>query len=64
MRTLALLLLASLGACSSQQVYDSTSELRAQQCGKLEARERDDCLRSARTSYGQYEKAREEAVAP
>ena len=64
MRVLTLLMVAALGACSSQQVYDSTSELRAQQCGKLEARERDDCLRSARTPYGQYQQKREEATAP
>jgi len=59
-----LLLAIALAGCSSQQVYDSSSELRAQQCGKLEARERDDCLRDARTPYGQYQKAREEAAAP
>lgn len=59
-----LLVVAALAACSSQQVYDSTSELRAQQCGKLEARERDDCLRSARTPYAQYQQARDEIVSP
>lgn len=57
-----LLLAIALAGCSSQQVYDSSSELRAQQCGKLEARERDDCLRNARTPYGQYQKARDEAA--
>ncbi|WP_207765944.1 hypothetical protein [Solimonas fluminis] len=57
-----LLALATAG-CSSQQVYDSTSELRAQECNKLEPRERADCQQRARTPYPEYSKERAEAAA-
>ena len=56
------LLLACGAGCSSEQVYNSTSELRAQQCGKLPERELADCASSARAPYGQYKKARDEAA--
>ncbi len=56
------LLIASSAACTNAQVYNSTSELRAQQCSKLPEREQAECASNARTSYGQYKKARDEAV--
>lgn len=57
-----LALLALLGGCTSQQVYNSTSEWRAQQCAKLEAREQADCTAQARTSYGEMKKDRDATV--
>lgn len=55
-------LLACGAGCTSEQVYNSTSEWRAQQCSKLPERELAECASGARTSYGQYKKARDEAV--
>jgi hypothetical protein len=62
MTGLALLLALTAAGCSSRQVYDSTSELRAQECGKLEPRERADCQQRARIPYTEYEKDRAAAA--
>lgn len=56
------LLIACSAGCTSEQVYNSTSELRAQQCSKQPEREQAECASGARTSYGEYKKARDEAV--
>lgn len=56
-----ILLIVCLFGCTSEQVYNSTSELRAQQCSKQAERDQADCASRARTSYGQYKKARDEA---
>lgn len=59
---LALLLLLAATACSSQQVYDSTSELPVQECSKLEPRDRAACQQRARMPYPEYRKNRSEAA--
>lgn len=56
------LLIAASAACTSEQVYNSTSEWRAQQCSKQPDREQAECASNARAPYGQYKKARDEAV--
>jgi len=56
------MLAVSVASCTNAQVYNSTSELRAQQCSKLPERDQAECASNARTSYGQYKKARDEAV--
>lgn len=56
------LLVISAAGCTNAQVYNSTSELRAQQCSKLPERDQAECASNARTSYGEYKKARDEAV--
>lgn len=61
MAGLGLLLVLATAGCSSQQVYDSTSELRAQECNKLEPRERADCQQRARTPYPEVRAAQQEA---
>ncbi len=61
MAGLGLLLVLATAGCSSQQVYDSTSELRAQECNKLEPGERADCQQRARTPYPEVRAARQEA---
>lgn len=50
-----------LPACSSQQVYNATSEWRAQQCARLEPREQEACRAQARASYEENLKNRDEA---
>ncbi len=62
MTGLALLLALAAAGCSSRQVYDSTSELRAQECSKLEPRERADCQQRARTPYPEVRAAQQEAA--
>ncbi len=56
------LLIVGCAACTSEQVYNSTSELRAQQCSKQPDREQAECASNARAPYGQYKRARDEAV--
>ncbi|AXQ28345.1 hypothetical protein D0B54_06465 [Solimonas sp. K1W22B-7] len=59
---LALLgVIAASSGCSSEEIYNSSSEWRAQECGKLEPREQEQCRQEARTPYSQVRKARGEA---
>lgn len=62
MTAVGLLLALAAAGCSSRQVYDSTSELRAQECNKLEPRERADCQQRARTPYPEVRAAQQDAA--
>lgn len=62
---LALLIgIAGTAGCSHQQMYDSTTGVREQDCERYPPREKEECLRSARTSYGEYKQQRDDAIAP
>lgn len=62
LRLTLITLMLTVTACSSQQVYNATSEWRAQECAKLEPREQADCRAQARTSYEENLKQRDEAA--
>jgi len=49
----------SVSACSHQQIYYSTQDLRLEDCETLSAREREACERRARVTYEEHESAYE-----
>lgn len=59
-----LFLLAGTVGCSHRQMYDSTTGVREQDCERYPPRERDECLRGARTPYDEYRRQRDDAGAP
>lgn len=56
---LFLWLLASLAACSHEQVYNSMKGWQRNECNKrIDNRDREQCLKDAEQTYGDYQKER------
>jgi hypothetical protein len=63
-RNLLLAISVCLAGCTNEQLYNSTAGWRAQDCERLEVRDRAECLKNARASYSEYKKAKTEAEPP
>ncbi len=50
----------ALQGCSKRALYDGFQMVRERQCYDLQGSQREDCLKNADTSYGQYQMDRQE----
>ena len=61
MKTIPLLLMLALGACSTEQTYNSLKGWQRNECNqRVDNREREQCLKDADQSYDDYQKERAE----
>ncbi len=60
---LVLLGFTAVSGCSSEEIYNSSSEWRVQECARREPRDQERCRQEARTPYSQVRKARHETGA-
>lgn len=55
-------LLASVAACSNEQVYSAVQQNRQLECSKLLQPEYEECMRETGMSYDEYERKRQELL--
>lgn len=55
-------LLASVAACSNEQVYSAVQQNRQLECSKLPQPEYEECMRETGMSYDEYERKRQELL--
>lgn len=55
-------LLASVAACSHEQVYSAVQQNRQFECSKLPQPEYEECMRETGMSYDEYERRRQELL--
>jgi hypothetical protein len=57
-----LLVMVLLQGCSTRMWYDGFKQAQANECSKLQDRDREACMRDAGVSYDQYQRERQEAL--